>query len=162
MVLLLFRWHVFSSVYHRQYVSRKWSSLNISKKKSLLDSQCWLVGVRFFKQSSRLQLGPQQRYLSLPSLLLWLICHNGEGHRSLLRSFKKYLFWSSLFFSRDIMIWKINGKVEADLSSLPLRPSSYNQIFSFWYLDLSTIVHHEVCPTYRDKLHVDRWLTKCN
>jgi len=27
---------------------------------------------------------------------------------------------------------------------------------------LSTIVHHEVCPTYRDKLHIDKWLTRCN
>jgi len=134
----------------------------IFRKRSLLDSQCWLVGVRFFKQISRLQLGPQQRYLSLPSLLLWLICHNGGGHRSLLRSFKKYLLWSSLFCSRVITIWKINERIDADLFSLPLLPSSYIQTSSFWYLDLSTIVHHEVCHTYRDRLRVDRWLAKRN
>jgi hypothetical protein len=64
----------------------------IFRKKSSLDSQCWLVGVRFFKQSSRLQRRPQQRYLSLPSLLLWLICHNVDGHRSLLRFFKSTWF----------------------------------------------------------------------
>ena len=107
-------------------------------KKGLLDSQCWLVEVRVVKQNSRLQRPLQQRYLSLPSLRLWLNCHNGGEHRSLLRFFKNCLFWSSPFFSRDITIWKINGIVYAVIS-LPLLLSYYIQIFSYWYLELSNI-----------------------